>query len=98
MKTFLLMLASFFLAGALANTDYAARAKEAATAADCLGGYDGKLSTSERVQRVCENGLPEMDSYVTRACEEEACSRMRIRPFARVSFVCSDSPKSVTCL
>ena len=80
------------------SAQFGTLAIEAAQNAGCITDYDGKLTTSERVHQVCDNGFPDMDSYVTRLCEDNSCATMRIRPFAKVSFSCSETVSSVSCI
>jgi hypothetical protein len=98
---FFLVLGAFSAIGAedvAEPSAYSIAAMEAARTANCLQDYAGKLTTSDRVSRVCDNGKPAMDSYVTRLCEGNECDNIRIRPFAKVTFECSEVVASVNCI
>lgn len=98
LKYFLLFLATAISLVPAQGGAYASRAMAAAASSNCLRGYTGKLTTSDRASQVCENGFPKMDSYVTRLCEGNECDGMRLRPFAKVVFNCGETPESVTCI
>lgn len=98
LKTVLVFVAYTIVAVSAQGSSYAGQAIDAATKKDCLRGYTGRLTTTQNVREVCENGFPNMDVYVTRLCEENECDNMRIRPFAKVSFRCGEDPESVMCI
>ena len=67
--------------------------------ANCIGDYDGVLDVSNRVHGSCGNGNFNMDAYVIRQCIGSMCDSMRIRPFAKVSYVCESADVfSVSCI